>query len=136
MIISPPGHASTTYFTNATRNTIMVRTPFRRGHVHAECEACDIVTVGPGGAYEPAIEGTESAIFVVSGSATITTMTEQGADEHQVETGDVMPIGEMPRSPRVTTTAGCVLLWLSVHPRRVTENLPPRRPNRSHSAAN
>jgi hypothetical protein len=135
MIISPPGHASTTYFGDAAEETITVRTPFRRGHVHAECEAFDIVTVSPDARYEPAVDGTESAIFVVSGSATITTSTEHGTDEDKVECGDVISIGDMSRAPQVTTDSGCVLLWLSLHPRRVTEKLPQRRPNRNDSAA-
>jgi hypothetical protein len=132
MIISPPGHSSTTYFTDAAEKTITVRTPFRRGHVHAECEAVDIVTLSSDVRYEPAVDGTESVIFVVSGSATIATMTKHAANERKVEAGDVISIGDMSGAPLVTTDSGCVLLWFSVHSRRVTESLPPRRPSRGN----
>jgi hypothetical protein len=131
VIISPPGHASTTYLTGAPEETVVVRTPFRRGHVHAECEAFDIVTVSPGVRYEPTIDGTESVIFVASGSATVTTTTEHSAGEHKAETGDVISIGDISRTLRVTTDSGCVLLWFSLHSSRVTDNLPPRRPSRT-----
>ncbi len=130
MIISPPGHASTTYFTGAAENTITVRTPLRRGHVYTECEAFDIVTVSPGGHYEPAVDGTESVVFVASGSATITTVTPQRTDVHEVATGDVATISDESGAPYVSTDSGCVLLWFSIHSRRVTENLPPRWPSR------
>ncbi|MFE9328908.1 hypothetical protein ACIHDR_49215 [Nocardia sp. NPDC052278] len=132
MIISPPGHASKTYFTNAAEKTVMVRTPFRRGHVHAECEAFDIVTVSPEVRYEPAVEGTESVIFVASGSATVAIVTVSGTNEHKVESGDVVSIGDTSGAPQVSTNSGCVLLWFSLHSRRVTEHLPPRRPSRDN----
>ncbi|RJO70657.1 hypothetical protein D5S18_25950 [Nocardia panacis] len=124
MIISPPGHASTTYFTDA--NTVTIRTPLRRGHVYTECEAFDIVTISPGGHYEPAVDGTESVLFVTEGSARISTATEV----REATAGDVATIGDESTTLDIMTDSGCTLLWFSIHSRRVTENLPPRLPGR------
>jgi hypothetical protein len=94
----------------------------RRGMLHSECEAIDLVRLPPGAVFAPAgTEGVESAWFVVAGGGTV-----DGVGP--ARTGDVVLV---PARCPVRLDAGpdgLDLVWIAVLPADVSRALPPRVP--------
>ncbi|GAA3849621.1 hypothetical protein GCM10022243_14450 [Saccharothrix violaceirubra] len=91
----------------------------RRGMVHSECEAVDLVSLPPGSTFAPpGRDGVESAWFVVRGSGS--------ADGLPVRTGDVVLAATPTRL--AAGSAGLDVLWVAVLPAAVSALLPRRSP--------
>ncbi|WP_051943405.1 pirin family protein [Streptacidiphilus rugosus] len=111
------------------RQRIRIRCLARRGMLHSETEAVDHVRLGPGAAFDlSGREGTEAAWYVLRGPVTLA-LGEPAAGRQALDRGDLVlaPHGERVRL--LAGPLGAELLCLSVTPRAVSEQLPPRRPD-------
>jgi hypothetical protein len=89
--------------------------------LHSECEAVDYVLVPANTEFEPSgTEGTESAWFVLGGSAELGT--------EQVSAGHVILSPASARTRFVAGPDGVELLWIAVLPDEVSRALPARKP--------
>ncbi|MGW4376460.1 hypothetical protein ACWEJ7_22680 [Streptomyces albidoflavus] len=115
--------------TDSTRPHRTWRCLARRGMLHSECESFEQLRLTPGATWthEPA-HGTEAALYVVAGSASVLAGTGTDARAQPLDAGGALLVGSR-AGVRVTAGAeGLDLLAVRVLPADVTARLPARVP--------
>ncbi len=100
----------------------------RRGMLHSECEAFDYLRLAPASLFRPAgVEGTESALFVLEGTATLTNPS-MTADAAELDGGSLVFVSPSTDIVLRAGPMGVELLWLEMLMAATISALPRRRP--------
>ncbi|MFD9795400.1 hypothetical protein ACFWXK_31125 [Streptomyces sp. NPDC059070] len=109
------------------QESIRIRTLARRGMLHSECEAVDVVGLAPHTHYDLVGRGgTEAAWYVLRGPLAL---HRTGARATALATGDLVLARTGQDVLLRAGPDGAELLCLTVTPPAVTRHLPPRTPD-------
>jgi hypothetical protein len=100
----------------------------RRGMLHSECESFDYLQLAPATVFSPpGVEGTESVLFLLSGTATLTDPSTK-ADYAELSSGSLICVSPSTDMILRVGPMGVELLWLELLTARTISALPRRRP--------